>query len=76
MTVRYPAGVRPLVQGEGATKKKKGSPKLKVAAGNRGMDFEAAINEANAYYLEKDLCLVTKRPTPIRVVKVDYEHGP
>ncbi len=76
MTVRYPAGVRPLVQGEGATKKKKGSPKLKVAAGNRGMDFEAAINEANAYYLEKGLCLVTKRPTPIRVVKVDYEHGP
>jgi recombination protein U len=39
------------------------------------MGFEADINESNAYYLEHDLCLVTKRPTPINVVKVDYTHG-
>ena len=75
MTVRCPAGVRPLVQGEGATKKKKGSPKLKVAAGNRGMDFEAEINQTNDYYREKDLAVFHKRPTPINIVKVDYSRG-
>lgn len=48
---------------------------LKVAPGNRGMGFEADINESNVYYSEHDLALVTKRPTPINVVKVDYSHG-
>jgi recombination protein U len=48
---------------------------LKVAPGNRGMGFEEDINESNAYYYEHNLALITKRPTPINVVKVDYSHG-
>ncbi len=72
--VKYPAGVRPLV-GDATKKKGRSKPTLKVAPGNRGMDFESAINETNAYYLEKGLCLITKRPTPIRVVNVDYTRG-
>ena len=77
MEINYPAGVRPK-QAVAETKKpeKRKKPVLKVAAGNRGMDFEAAINDTNAYYLEKGLCLITKRPTPINIVKVDYTHGP
>ena len=43
--------------------------------GNRGMNLEEDINLSNEYYKNKGLCLVTKRPTPINVVKVDYSKG-
>ena len=43
--------------------------------GNRGMAFESDINETNDYYRNHGLCLVTKRPTPINVVEVDYSKG-
>ena len=43
--------------------------------GNRGMNLENNINLSNEYYKEKGKCLVTKRPTPINVVKVDYTKG-
>ena len=44
-------------------------------AGNRGMNFESDINQSNAYYNENNICLITKRPTPINIVKVDYTKG-
>lgn len=44
-------------------------------AGNRGMDLENDINVSNDFYRQQGLCLVTKRPTPINVVKVDYSKG-
>lgn len=43
--------------------------------GNRGMDLEDDINVTNEYYKNHGLCLVTKRPTPINVVNVDYTKG-
>jgi len=43
--------------------------------GNRGMDLENDINVSNDYYKQIGKCLVTKRPTPINVVSVDYSHG-
>lgn len=43
--------------------------------GNRGMAFENDINETNDYYRNNGLCLITKRPTPINVVSVDYTKG-
>ena len=42
---------------------------------NRGMDLEYMINEANSYYLENDIALIYKKPTPIGVVKVSYENN-
>lgn len=69
--VNYPAGVVPAKQ-----KVAKRKPKLSIAPGNRGMAFEDEINQSNEYYVEKGLCLITKRPTPIKTVKVDYTHGP
>ena len=42
---------------------------------NQGMDLEEMINISNEYYKDKKLCLITKRPTPINVVKVDYSKG-
>lgn len=68
MTVRYPNG-QAYVPCEKPIKRKVAN------AANRGMGFEKDINDTNAYYLEKGLALVYKRPTPINVVKVDYSHG-
>ncbi len=42
---------------------------------NRGMDLEAMINESNQYYLENNLALIYKKPTPIGIVKVDYSNN-
>ena len=73
--IHYPGGVRPsaTIPSKTPTKKKRN---LKIAAGNRGMDFEAGINDTNDYYREKGLAVFYKRPTPINIVKVDYTHGP
>ncbi len=72
--ISYPKGVKPFV-----TKPTSKSPKKKKTSllgfGNRGMDFESAINDANLYYQEKNLAVITKRPTPINIVKVDYTKG-
>lgn len=45
----------------------------KIVYSNRGMDFESAVNSSNNYYIDKDIALIHKRPTPIHVVKVDYK---
>ena len=37
-----------------------------------GINFEDMINKSNTYYLEQDLCVVYKKPTPIKITKVDY----
>ncbi len=42
---------------------------------NRGMDLEQLITEACKYYLEEDLAVIYKKPTPIGVVDVDYKNG-
>lgn len=39
---------------------------------NRGMTFEAEINQSNQYYLDKGLAVIHKKPTPVQIVKVDY----
>lgn len=44
--------------------------------GNRGMNLEEDINITNDFYRANNLCLITKRPTPINVVKVEYKKGP
>jgi len=48
---------------------------LSISSANRGMSFESDINQSNEYYKLNKICLVTKRPTPINVVKVDYSNG-
>ncbi len=43
---------------------------------NRGMDLEGLINETNEYYVEKDIALIYKKPTPIGISEAVYtEHG-
>lgn len=42
---------------------------------NRGMDLENIINETNEYLLKNDIAIIYKKPTPIGVVKVEYENN-
>jgi len=42
---------------------------------NRGMGLESDINLANEYYRIKDIAYIYKKPTPIKLVKVDYTKG-
>lgn len=46
--------------------KNKSRPKI---YGNRGMTLESFINDTNNYYLEKNIAVVYKKPTPIQVVE-------
>ena len=46
--------------------------KQKTNHKNRGMTFEAIINETNEYYLANDVAIIHKKPIPIQIVKVDY----
>lgn len=39
---------------------------------NRGMTLEGEINLSNKYYLDNDIAVIYKKPTPIKVVKVNY----
>lgn len=43
-----------------------------IAHANRGMDLEKLINEANLYYLNNDIGIIYKKPTPITISKVEY----
>ena len=37
--------------------------------GNRGMTLESEINDSNLYYLENNIGVIYKKPTPIQVVE-------
>lgn len=39
---------------------------------NRGMSLEEDINTTNTYYLETDIAIIHKKPTPVQIVKVNY----
>ena len=39
---------------------------------HRGMTLESDINQTNKFYLDNDIALIYKKPTPIKVVKVKY----
>lgn len=39
---------------------------------NRGMNLEDDLNQSNEYYLEIDKAYIYKKPTPIKITKVDY----
>lgn len=46
-----------------------------IEYGNRGMTLESDINSSNKYYLDNDIAIIYKKPTPIKVVKVDYKNS-
>lgn len=46
--------------------------KKNIGYANRGMFLEHIINNANTYYLSKDIAVIYKKPTPIKVLNVAY----
>ena len=58
--MKYPGGIASL-------------KKSSINYGNRGMNFEADINVTNSYYLENNIAVIYKKPTPITINKVDYK---
>lgn len=46
-----------------------------ITYGNRGMDLESLINKSNLYYLENDIALIYKKPTPIGISDVKYRNN-
>ena len=43
-----------------------------VSYANRGLHLEELIDEANKYYLENDIAVIYKKPTPIAIKKTEY----
>lgn len=39
---------------------------------HRGMTLENELNESNKYYKAHNIALISKKPTPVQIVKVDY----
>ncbi|RKD72814.1 recombination protein U [Sinobaca qinghaiensis] len=70
MAFRYPNGKKysPLAK----DKKKKPLPVSAKDYANRGMSLEEDINATNEYYLEMNIAVIHKKPTPVQIVHVDY----
>lgn len=45
---------------------------IKPSTSNRGMNLEEDINLTNEYYLNNDIAVIYKKPTPVQVVDVSY----
>lgn len=54
-------------------KKKTNTNNISVNYKNRGMNLEKMINDTNIYYIEMKKAYIYKKPTPIKLVKVDYK---
>lgn len=47
--------------------------KRNISHKNRGMKLECLINLSNEYYLDNDIAIIYKKPTPLQICKVDYK---
>ena len=63
---KYPDGSTREIE----TKKAKKTKNFNKA--NLGTDFEDSINQSNEFYLNKNIAVIYKKPTPVQIVKVDY----
>ena len=43
-----------------------------IQYGNRGTNLENDINLSNKYYIDQKQAYIYKKPTPIKISKVDY----
>ena len=73
--MKYPNGQEYKPNKEKERKSHKSTAEISLSSANRGMNLEHEINLSNEYYRANDICLITKRPTPINIVKVDYSKG-
>lgn len=64
--MNYPGGIKA---------RKISETKQNISYKNRGMNLEDDLNSTNNYYKEKGIAYIYKKPTPIKLVKVDYKIG-
>ena len=64
--MNYPSGIN---------KNTTNKDKIKRTHKNLGMNLESDINSTNEYYISKEKAYIYKKPTPIKLVKVDYKKG-
>ncbi|MEK4229060.1 Holliday junction resolvase RecU [Solibacillus sp. FSL H8-0538] len=73
MAIRYPNGklykATP-TETPAASKSKKKDKDFSYS--NRGKSLEDDLNETNAFYLQKNLANIHKKPVPVQIVKVEY----
>lgn len=70
MSFHYPNGkryIQPKDQTKAVAKVEK-----KLSYSNRGMTLEDDLNETNRFYLENNIAVIHKKPTPVQIVNVDY----
>ncbi len=65
--MNYPSGIK-----KQNVNKNNSTNEIKTSHKNRGMTLENDINITNEYYREIDKAYIYKKPTPIKIVKVDY----
>lgn len=65
--MNYPGGIK-----KETTIKRKTAYDSNLSHKNRGMTLEEELNLSNEYYREIDKAYIYKKPTPIKIVKVDY----
>lgn len=70
--VKYPSGNLANFRNTQVKQNSRHRFKKSINFSDRGMTLEQEINESNAYYLENEIAVVHKKPTPIQIVKVDY----
>ncbi len=69
MKIRYPNGKK---YTQPAEVPKPRQLKKEATFSNRGMTLEDDINETNAYYLNRSMAVIHKKPVPVQIVRVDY----
>ena len=61
--MNYPNGIK---------RKKNEDTPTNISYKNRGMNLEDELNKSNEYYINIDKAYIYKKPTPIKITKVDY----
>lgn len=69
MALFYPNG-KPYKKNHSDTRQL--SKNMPITYGKRGMTLEEDLNVTNQYYLERDIAVIHKKPTPVQIVNVDY----
>lgn len=54
------------------SKDSKPAKEKNASKANMGMQLEEMINLSNEYYLNNNIAIIHKKPTPVQIVKVDY----
>ncbi|MFJ7667142.1 Holliday junction resolvase RecU [Lysinibacillus sp. NPDC097195] len=71
MTIRYPNG-KVYTPAPALQKAQKQGNNKDLSYSNRGKTLEDEINEANDYYVKRQLAIIHKKPVPVQIVKVEY----